>query len=290
MPYQGCPGWGACLTTQALTSRSQLQQCELCKKLPLKAPQAPWRHTAVICTTRTQCRTVSRSPAWPRKTGFRPSRWIQPWVWSWLDCGMEPWVDNSPNRPTLLNFITPHMSETTSDYEKVSYTGEPRPRESEETLFQLVLPGVHREVTLRGWHNEVGHSRPGVHARPCVWPVLVALHGCSGKGMYWQVLSMPNFQGQTAQEPTGKNCGHTSLRAHPPWLSVLGTGERSRGECSSGNRPPSLSMPKPKLPNPRLPRQLPNPYGKSSLSTMGCLKRSSQIRVGIWESAGGWSL
>ena len=32
-----------------------------------------------------------------------------------------------------------------------------RPRESEETLFQLVLPGVHREVTLRGWHNEVGH-------------------------------------------------------------------------------------------------------------------------------------
>ena len=37
-------------------------------------------------------------------------------------------------------------------------------------------------------------------------------------------------------------------------------------------------MPKPMLPTPR---QLPKPSGTSSLSTTGCLKRSSQIRVGI---------
>ena len=32
-----------------------------------------------------------------------------------------------------------------------------RPRESEETLFQLVLPAVHRETALKGCHDEVGH-------------------------------------------------------------------------------------------------------------------------------------
>ena len=31
------------------------------------------------------------------------------------------------------------------------------PKESEETLLQLVLPAVQREVALRGCHNEVGH-------------------------------------------------------------------------------------------------------------------------------------
>ena len=34
---------------------------------------------------------------------------------------------------------------------------QPRPRKLEETLLQLVLPAVHREVALRGCHDEVGH-------------------------------------------------------------------------------------------------------------------------------------
>ena len=32
-----------------------------------------------------------------------------------------------------------------------------RPRESEETIFQLVLPAAQRKVALKGCHNEVGH-------------------------------------------------------------------------------------------------------------------------------------
>ena len=127
MPYWGFPGQDACLTTQALTSRSQLQQYGLAKRLPSKAPQAPYRHTVAICMFWTQCRTVSMSPAWPWKTGVRPSRQIQPWVWSLLDCGIEPWGDDSPNRLTLLNSITCHVSESISDYKKVSYIGEPNP-------------------------------------------------------------------------------------------------------------------------------------------------------------------
>ena len=65
-------------------------------------------------------------------------------------------------------------------------------------------------------------SRPGAHPRPHVWLVLLSLHGCSGKGTHWQVLPMPYLQGQTAQGPTRKHCGHTLLRTCPPWLPVSG--------------------------------------------------------------------
>ena len=34
-------------------------------------------------------------------------------------------------------------------------------RESEETLFQLVLPATQREVAIKGCHDEVGHSGLG---------------------------------------------------------------------------------------------------------------------------------
>ena len=31
------------------------------------------------------------------------------------------------------------------------------PKESQQALFQLILPAAHRETALRGCHNEVGH-------------------------------------------------------------------------------------------------------------------------------------
>ena len=79
-------------------------------------------------------------------------------------------------------------------------------------------------------------SSPRTNARPHVWMVLLAPHGSSGKEAHWQVLSMPYFQGQAAQGPTRKHFDHTPLRAHPPWLPVLGTWERPRRGCSSGSR------------------------------------------------------
>ena len=48
------------------------------------------------------------------------------------------------------------MSRITFTYKKVVYTKEPRPRESEETLFNLVWQ-LHSKVALKGCHNEVGH-------------------------------------------------------------------------------------------------------------------------------------
>ena len=41
MPYQGCPDQDACLTTQVLTSRSQLQQCGAVQEAALKGPTSP---------------------------------------------------------------------------------------------------------------------------------------------------------------------------------------------------------------------------------------------------------
>ena len=87
-----------------------------------------------------------------------PGRQIQPWVWSFLDCRMEPWDDDSPDRLIHLSSIRSYMSKMTSYYEKVSYIcRRARPRESEETLFQLVLPAAYWEVTLKGCHDKVGH-------------------------------------------------------------------------------------------------------------------------------------
>ena len=48
------------------------------------------------------------------------------------------------------------MNEITSYYERVFCTEEPDPG-NQKTLFQLVLPATHREITLKGCHDEVGH-------------------------------------------------------------------------------------------------------------------------------------
>ena len=66
-----------------------------------------------------------------------------------------------------------------------------RPRKSEETLFQLVLPAAHRETTLMGMPWWGWQFMPWANVRSHVWPVLLAPHGCPGKGAHWQVLPMP---------------------------------------------------------------------------------------------------
>ena len=72
------------------------------------------------------------------KTGIRPRRMIQPCIWSFLDCRMEPWGNDSLNRQSHLSSVSCYVKEITSCYEKVSCTEEPHPRELEDTLFQLV--------------------------------------------------------------------------------------------------------------------------------------------------------
>ena len=138
-----------------------------------------------------------------------------------------------------------------------------RPRESEETLFQLVLPAVHREVTLMGCHDEVGHL--GLeHMLDLMhgWPVLLASHGCPGKGTYWKVSPVPHFQSQADQSPSWKYHGHTSFRACPPWLPVSGIWQTFGGECSGGNRPFHLIHSSVCYLSPNCPDHCQNPMGQ----------------------------
>ena len=70
---------------------------------------------------------------------------------------MGCWDEASPRQQTLLKSVSLGDNRTISFLKRVHSIDKPRPRESEETLLQLVLPTACREVALRGCHDKVGH-------------------------------------------------------------------------------------------------------------------------------------
>ena len=70
------------------------------------------------------------------------------------DGTMERWQSKLTDLPTFSQFLQEQNHLLLK--QGILYRGA-SPRESEETLFQLVLPATHREVALKGCHNEVGH-------------------------------------------------------------------------------------------------------------------------------------
>ena len=72
------------------------------------------------------------------------------------------------------------------------------PRESEETLLQLVLPTVQREVVLRGCHDEVGHLD-----LECMLDLM-----CDR--FFWPCMAAQ------AKEPIGKCCPCLAFKARQP--------------------------------------------------------------------------
>ena len=179
------------------------------------------------------------------------------------DYRMEPWGDNSPNRPIHLNSISSHANEPTSNYERVSYIGEPDPWNARGPSFSWFcqLYRVHSKgMPWWGWPSRL----------ECMLDLIC------------DQFYRPHMAAQV-KEYTGKCCQcltfrakqpkalleNTSLTACPPWLPVSGAWERSTGECSSGNRPlhsvhPSLCYPIP-----------------DHTDNCQSLKRSFCIRVGI---------
>ena len=112
---------------------------------------------------------------------------------------MEPWDDNSPHWPIHMNFIFLWEQNHLLLKWGILYR-QARPKESEETLFQLVLPAAQRGCS-EGMPQSSQLSRPGTHAWSHAWLVLLALHGCSDKGTHWKVPPMPCLQCQAAQSP-----------------------------------------------------------------------------------------
>ena len=118
---------------------------------------------------------------------------------------------------------------------RVSCTGRPGPGSQERPSFSWSCQ-LHRGRLL--WEDAM--MRLVIWAwSTCLisWQVLLALHGCPGKGACWEVSPMSCFQSQAAKSSPQKHHGHTSSRAGPPWLSVPGTWEGPGWECSGGHRP-----------------------------------------------------
>ena len=112
-----------------------------------------------------------------------------------------------------------------------------RPRESDETLLQLVLPAAYREVALKGCHDEVGHlglehMLDLMHDR-FFWPCMAV----QVEGAHREMSPMFSFQSQTAKSTSQKYHGHSSPGASPSGFSMPGTWERPGRKCSGNNRP-----------------------------------------------------
>ena len=69
---------------------------------------------------------------------------------------MECWEKASPRQQIPPKSVNLGKNGTILFLKGILYR-QARPRESEETLLQLVLPTAYKEVALRGCHDEVGH-------------------------------------------------------------------------------------------------------------------------------------
>ena len=129
-----------------------------------------------------------------------------------------------------------------------------RPRESEETLLQLVLPTAYREVALRGCHDEVSHlglqhMLDLMHDR-FFWPCMAA----QAKEHVGKCCLCLAFKARQQKAPPWKYCGHSSSIADPPQLLVSGAWEGPGRKCSGDYRPfhqvcPGLCHKDPDCPN-----------------------------------------
>ena len=72
-----------------------------------------------------------------------------------LQDGTLGWLQSKQTDPSGFNQFS-HEQNHLLLWKSVLYR-KARPRESEETLFQLVLPAAHWEVALKGYHDEAGH-------------------------------------------------------------------------------------------------------------------------------------
>ena len=152
-----------------------------------------------------------------------------------------------------------------------------RPRELEETLLQLDL-----QLHIGRLLSEDAMMRLATWAWSTCW--ISCMTGSSGLTWLhsWRSMSgnvahvLPSKPG--SKKPPSKTLWPHTSRAGPPWLLVTGTWEGPGRECSGSHRS-FTRYAQAYVTKPKLPKWMPKPYGTSSLSTMGYLKRSLQIKV-----------
>ena len=138
-----------------LTSRSQLQQCKLCKKLPsdLTSPIEAYScdlHILDVVQDSQQvtCMTLED---WHQAQKVDP---ILSLVISRLQDGTLG--DDSINRQIHLSLTSSCESRFTYYLKRVSYTEQPDPGNLRRPSFSWFCQ-LHTEITLKGCHDEVGH-------------------------------------------------------------------------------------------------------------------------------------
>ena len=180
--------WPGCMSDNSGTHlKVTAAVVQAVQEAALKGPTSPIEAYSCDWTFWMQYRTVNRLPVWLWRTGVKPSKWILLWVWSSLwDGTLGQWQSKSTDLPefSLFQWEWNHLLLK----QGILYRWA-TPRESEETLFQLVLPATQREVTLKGCHDEVGHL--GLECMldlMCDWFFWLT---AQSKGTYQKVPSMP---------------------------------------------------------------------------------------------------
>ena len=106
---------------------------------------------------------------------------------------MELWGNGRPNWLIHPNLVSSCGNKITFHSNRVSCTDEPDLGNQRRPFFSMYCQ-PHRETLLKGMPWWGWSSRPGTHDWPHACPVLLALHGCSGKGTHAKVLPIPCLQ------------------------------------------------------------------------------------------------
>ena len=149
---------------------------------------------------------------------------------------MGPWAKTQSSQPIQWRSSSSYVSTTTLCWKRVSFYQKVLLRESQKVLFQLVLPTAHRETTLGGCHNDIGHLG------------LEIILDLMCNHFFWPEMAMQEKKYITKccqcvilkvkqHRPPGKYCGHPSSGTGPHWLPESGAQEREGGEHPGRDQP-----------------------------------------------------
>ena len=166
MPYRGCPCQDAFLKTQVCARGCRWRSCKHHQGLQLQSVHpgpSPGQSAGCLYDLR-------RLASGPTSRSYSKSGHSRLWYGT-----LEWWQSKLTDPPEFSLFLWEWNHLVLK--QGILYRWA-RPRESEETLSQLVLPATQREVALKGCHDQVGHlgleCMPDLMCDQFFWPCMAA--------------------------------------------------------------------------------------------------------------------